>query len=677
MLLFFAAGTVQGLVLFECVLRRVLALFVPTQRSALGRFADKSVMASASAGLGQVAALPLQVLVSLANISASVLVVAGVLVVLGVALSDNTARILATATAAYNGGVAPLVNAWLEIAVLLNSVLRFLLPVYNVLVYVPSQFVSQVVGPIVWQNAAVVPEIIGNAGLGLSALVLGAVSYVRNLIKCSSEGVQACAGAECGAVFVEYDMNCVANPAFLSLDLMTPGVYMRRVAFGVQTIMQETCAVTALLTNVAMLPLLDFNLYKTVHCVVNIPLQGVVSLVLGTLRRCEMLKARKATAVEVAVGCTPDWLPLASLVAEALRSLGRLVDNWLNGAAALALEALAGQSAACDTWDIGAGVAEASAVFGQPQHRVRVVGLTEGMVAVTDGESAMFRRGLRRAWASFVWPFPVRVTNGVAAVTASLADEERTGLLGCECLDEAEGIVLACATVPLLGAGADEDAAYNASHTHNVDFSAVSTVGMRCARTMVRVLPLRFSKRRVSTAAGGGRDAQLNDAYGLFSGGAEATAFVVDAAIYVQPLCGDAGPACLPLTDACYPWCMGLHVAGVGGQNISVFNAVRWEEYVSVRQTDCGVELDDGMTSCEAGGVEVEADGRRQAARCGLAAARCTTSDQAGDACFVCNVLAKSLSLWVAAERCGRARVVLGECGVVEVLVVVVDLLGW
>ena len=60
--------------------------------------------------------------------------------------------------------------------------------------------------------------------------------------------------------------------------------------------------------------------------------------------------------------------------------------------------------------------------------------------------------------------------------------------------------MLACATVPLLGAGADEDAAYNASHTHNVDFSAVSTVGMRCARTMVRVLPLRFSKRRVSTS---------------------------------------------------------------------------------------------------------------------------------------------------------------------------------
>ena len=122
------------------------------------------------------------------------------------------------------------------------------------------------------------------------------------------------------------------------------------------------------------------------------------------------------------------------------------------------------------------------------------------------------------------------------------------------------------------------------------------------------------------------------DPYGTLGGARpQVTPFTVDAAIYVQPLCGAADATYLPLTDSCYPWCMGLHVAGLGAQNISIFNAVRWEEYVSVRQTDCGVELDDGRVACAdsptAAQVETLQDGQVTTARCGLEARMCVSND--------------------------------------------------
>lgn len=75
---------------------------------------------------------------------------------------------------------------------------------------------------------------------------------------------------------------------------------------------------------------------------------------------------------------------------------------------------------------------------------------------------------------------------------------------------------------------------------------------------------------------------------------------------------------------------MGLHVAGLGGQNISIFNAVRWEEFVSVRQTDCGVELDNGRVPCAPGAaaqVETLQDGQLTDARCGLQTSMCVSND--------------------------------------------------
>ena len=398
---------------------------------------------------------------------------------------------------------------------MVNGFFRLLLPVYNALVYIPSQLLSKVLGPLLWQYAEALPGILGNMSVGFSALAMSVVDYVKYLVRCSATEIVPCAGEECGAQFVEYDLNCFTNPAFLSLDLMTPGVYMRRVCFGLQGVLQDTCGVTALLFNAMVFPLLDFNLYKALHCLVNLPLQGLVSMVLGTFRRCEYLRTLNYSPVEQAVGCSPDLLPLASLVTEMMRSLGRAVDNWANAVAALLLEAVTGQSQTYIALDVPVTVGEAATAFGTDVERVRVVGLTERTIAVTDGESALYRGSGVQAWDAFAWPMRVRIQYSVAAVQAHLgadgddSDESRSGLLGCEYLDGFGGIELACATIPLLGNGNDDEALYNVSTIHNIHFEE-RTDSMTCSNTMVLVLPLRFSRRRVAAAMVGGRDADQN-----------------------------------------------------------------------------------------------------------------------------------------------------------------------
>ena len=163
MLFFIAALAVQGLLVFESILRRALGMLFPSERSALGRFADKTVIASGMSGLGQMLALPLRMLATLANISISVLLVSVPIVLYGVALSESSRQVLALVVGSYNQGLAPAVNVLLEISLMLNNFLRFLLPIYNAIVFLLSMFVSRVVKPLLWQYAETLPEIIANA----------------------------------------------------------------------------------------------------------------------------------------------------------------------------------------------------------------------------------------------------------------------------------------------------------------------------------------------------------------------------------------------------------------------------------------------------------------------------------------------------------------------------------
>ena len=263
--MFVAAAGLQTLLVFECVLRRVLALFLPSTKSRLGQYADKSVIATGMSSFSQVFALPLQIASSLANASLGVFVFFVAITVLSVVLSEYTASMLSLITRSYNTAVAPVVNTVLEFSVVVNGIFRFLLPVFNALVYIPAQLLNRVVGPLTWQYAELIPEIISNCSLAATALVMSLFTYITNVSKCSMAMIETCGdasrdAAQCGSNFVEYDVNCFANPAFLTVDVMTTGVYTRRVFSSVQEILQDTCSVSAVIVNLMIYPFLDFNL---------------------------------------------------------------------------------------------------------------------------------------------------------------------------------------------------------------------------------------------------------------------------------------------------------------------------------------------------------------------------------------------------------------------------------
>ena len=86
-------------------------------------------------------------------------------------------------THSYNTGIAPVVNTVLELSTVVNGGIRFVLPVFNALVYIPSQFLIKVIVPVTWQYAELIPQIISNCSLAATAFVMSLVAYVQNVSK--------------------------------------------------------------------------------------------------------------------------------------------------------------------------------------------------------------------------------------------------------------------------------------------------------------------------------------------------------------------------------------------------------------------------------------------------------------------------------------------------------------
>ena len=143
--------------------------------------------------------------------------------------------------------------------------------------------------------------------------------------------------------------------------------------------------------------------------------------------------------------------------------------------------------------------------------------------------------------------------------------------------------------------------------THTVSSPQLSLLGMTCSRTGVRVLPLRWPRRRLANAGGGNYERfSYADIGRRLQGDTDATATLqqleqhhratpagaVEAAIFVQPLCGDGNIACALAAENCFLWCMGVVCGGARAQNVTMFNNASWESHVLLPDVDCGVVRD-------------------------------------------------------------------------------------
>ena len=682
MLLLLAAAA-QVLLLSELLLRRVLYLVFPARRTAVQRFADTSVLSSLAAALLQAATVPLQAAASLLAGGARVwatLLLLGLIFATLLILSNSSVYVYRVLAQMYNTGVAPVVGATKWLLLLLDFGFRLIVPVWNGWIYLAGQILRRVILPYSFSNVDVFPELLQALTLAFGTLGQSILTWLENVTSCTvlyEVSLRSCAGnltrgSDCGTMFSPVDARCYAAPNHLSIDLLTPGLFARQAAQSVQGMIADSCGVVAIVLNLALFPLGDDHLYAAVHAGFNAALFTLVGLPVSTMRRCQAMQAaRGLRPVHVQVACTPDWQPPALMAETALLSLGSMLDNWLNAAAVLVDERVSGRSYGCErSVPLKQIVLDAARAIegleslealerlqgrgGQPEgetlRSVRVVGLTPRLFGVTDGKSVLYRSPHDGYVLAFgAWPFHVDVRYGLAAVTygggAVEADSDgsaRTGLLGCRCV-EAPEFTLLCSTAPYVQHIDDDLAGLNASSVHRVAFPNILLTGMTCQNTAVRVMPLRWPRRRLATAQGGGSGFtgydrfSFQDTVNRYTGDGDVTdnlrllaarervlpSGAVEAVIYVQPVCGSENSVTCAAEerDNCFPWCMAVVRGGRRAQNITMYNARVWEEHVVLPDVDCGVRRDSGAP-CSASAPRVSLVDLAE--QVGVVRARCT-----------------------------------------------------
>jgi hypothetical protein len=598
------AGVLQIAVILELFLNRIIAILCNSRRNDVRKLADGSFCGSMLALVTSVLTVPVSIAAAAAQLFVNYFMFwVGLLLVVAIlaALSETSSVLVALYVNAYNAGVGQALN---ELVVFGFEIFapfwRAVVPIYNAVAYIIVGFSVDVLLPIVLVNAKLVPDFILNFTVMMGSVGVGLSEWMTRIVTCTGQDIY---NDNATSPFWVNDLSCVGNPHYLTLDLMTPALYAQRGATTLQQILTTSCVPITNTLTLAIYPLLDINLYKAIHGLVNSVLHSVIGIHVLTKNRCTYARTTKDyvyTDAEKRGMCMPDIAPLTTTVVSGLRSAGTLVDNWLDTALMVVENSATGVVRSCTPPSLALVWRNASDVLGTSS--MRVVGLTPSLYAITDADSIVYHSmvgaSLRVAYALHAWPFKVDLRLGVAAVrynTAPDIDDEgngRTGMLACRCVDaDNAGLQIMCASVPYQHHLADDENQHHEFTVHRVRFVPDSArVGLTCATVDIRVQSLRFSRRRFSEPGVGRVELGFEDGFNtrLQYGAREAVDHTADAAIVVTPMCAvHASVLCVPSIENCFPFCLGLHAAGQRSQNISLMNAQRWDEWTSIGQTDC------------------------------------------------------------------------------------------
>jgi hypothetical protein len=256
------------------------------------------------------------------------------------------------------------------------------------------------------------------------------------------------------------------------VDLISIMASVRQMGVAMSTIALALCGRAAAPVNMVLFPLLDINLAKSMHNLVNAVLYTVLQLPSVTAQRCKnhgpfssslpqqkpgsqanatlsSSAAPKNNNPQALVMCLPDFNPPINMLVTGLRNLGFLIDNWVDVSSIIAqrsLGLLKEGEAECRTQALSLTPAFYSRQLfdSEPSNRPKiVVGLTPGLYAITDGKHAQYFNhydSVETIASPNVWPIEFDTRFGVAAVTymAGLGSEERdsmgeasTTMLGC------------------------------------------------------------------------------------------------------------------------------------------------------------------------------------------------------------------------------------------------------
>ena len=462
---------------------------------------------------------------------------------------------------AYNAFFGPFIQGTvIALLDLFNMVFHGLVPLYNGSIF----FVGRVLQG--WLFPTMVQEIATFKAMG-QALFNLALHSVMSLVGWVQTVVVDCPPSNGDACF---------DLSGRTLDLVTPLADARDSVIAASAFVGKVCPLASALVDIVTYPLMDLNFATGVHRLFNAVLFMFVQVPDVTFLRCQRHGA------EEALMCTPDLDPIFAMLVSGVSDLGLMADNWLDATYVIVQGVLGWTSHACDAVSLappflGPGSLRSS-LFGGNQ--TAIVGLTGWLMAVTDGAAiAYYGRGSMRA---AVWPAPVNVSFGVAAVTyagsstldvtslSSSAYSGSTALFGCACVLDGRQIQIQCSVVPYEGLLANQSSSVPVLFQDGAAQSALSCPDIDVVMQSVRWPATRF------TSANPLPDCSL-----------KATCNQVDATVWVVPRAGcDAEST----RCDCFPFCMGVRLAGGQAGPIVLYGASQWRSAVYAVRRDCNLQ---------------------------------------------------------------------------------------
>jgi hypothetical protein len=330
-MLLIAAGSIQALLLSEMVLRRALLLICPSKRNALQRFADTSALSSFACFCLNAITVPLQAIASIVNTIGRFWVLMAFACVFFSALmtlSGSSVYAYTVLARMYNYGVVPFVTAGQWLFVLLDFVNRAIVPVWNGLLFFVKEILWGIILPFSFQNIEILPEIMQAMTLTLLSLASSIATFLQNIKECTlayepisrvcgDVGSSSSFKNDCSSVFTPTYTKCFAGPNHMSLDLLTPGLFMRQAAVSLRRVITTHCSVAAVVLNLLLFPFAELHLYAAVHGAVNAVIFAVLGLPITTVRRCQALSRTdlgvagldndNLSTVQRIIACSPDW----------------------------------------------------------------------------------------------------------------------------------------------------------------------------------------------------------------------------------------------------------------------------------------------------------------------------------------------------------------------------------
>ena len=444
-------------------------------------------------------------------------------------------------------------------------------PVINGLMWISRTLVVQVFFPLLFDQFALVGDLVlGLLNLG-NNLVLSLVDFLSNL---------NCSDGHCLTDVVDLNVVSVVN-------------CVRDLYVIVSRMFSVVCPIISVALDVIFYPLLDVNLAEGLHNIVNSLLYLFVHLPIVTFERCRSFGVQGG-GTDILM-CTPDIVPVVSRLASGLRDAGSLVDNWMAVALSAVIQAISRGAITCASSEgLTPDVFRGSVLAGEQT----TIGLTDWLMATSNGTMAVFYGQRDTSTAPRRWPGAVDTRFGLAAVSYSDVNDvdislltqgrrpgsrQSTTLMGCSCGDAEGGLNVRCYFLPYSSSLSASAAQFDVWFQDSTWVRAFT-----CDTVEITVRSVRWQVRRdeaVSVAFGPGMlDLPTQDCV------TKGTCESVDATIWLVPRCDLLpGELCsdVAVGTSCFPFCMATRVAGSGNASPVFVNADGWRSGKQLIGKDC------------------------------------------------------------------------------------------